>query len=75
MRNKILQLLLLVLPVMTLFAQPLPPDGGDYGTDGPGPGGPTDPNPIDQYLILLAIFALVLGYYYMVKKRSKVVTE
>lgn len=72
MKNKILSLLLLVLPVITLLAQPVPPGDPDYGQDGPGPGGPVDPNPINQYVVLLGVLALVLGYYYIVKQRKAV---
>lgn len=70
MKNRIINLVLFLLPVISLIAQPIPPDGpGDQGEDAGGPG-----SPIDQYLIMLAVVALFVAGYYIWKQR-KLVTE
>ena len=59
MKNKILNLVMLLIPVISIFAQvpPTPEQGEDAFT----PGAPS--TPIDQYLIVLLIVAIVFAGY------------
>jgi hypothetical protein len=68
MKNRILSVLLLVVPVLSIFAQvPPPPDyGEDAGTPGAGE------TPIDQYVVFLAIAILVFGSFYIWNQRKLV---
>lgn len=67
MKNRLItSILVLLLPVIKIFAQvpPLP----DQGEDALGPGAPD--NPIDQYLVILLLVAVFLvGYFVLSQKR------
>ncbi len=66
MKNRILTLLLLVLPVINIFAQVPPPP--DYGEDAGVPGAPS--TPVDQYVVFLAVFAVMFAAYYIWQQRK-----
>lgn len=70
MKNRILNFILLILPIATVFAQVPPPP--DYGEDASGGPGAPSKTPIDQieFLMLLAGVALILGIYYYMKSNK-----
>lgn len=73
MKNRILNFILLILPIATVFAQvPPPPDYGEDASGGPGAPGAPSKTPIDQieFLMLLAGVALILGIYYYMKSNK-----
>lgn len=45
----------------------------DQGVDGPGPGGPGGMTPIDNWLFLLPLAGLGIGFYFLQKKRKKAI--
>lgn len=67
MKNRLItSLLVLLLPVITVFAQVPPPP--DQGEDALGPGAPD--NPIDQYLLILLVVAVfMIGYFVLHQRR------
>lgn len=67
MKNRILSLMLLVLPLVSLFAQvPPPPTQGEDAAGGPG----VPDTPIDQYVFALLLFGITLALYVMLSKRK-----
>lgn len=67
MKNKILSLiLLLILPVVKVFAQVPPPP--THGEDAGTPGAPSQ-TPIDQYVFILIAAAITITVYYILKNR------
>lgn len=70
MKNKILSILLLLVPIVNLFAQvPPPPDQGEDAAGGPGA-----ETPIDQYLIILMVFVGIFAIYY-VSNRKRILAK
>lgn len=71
MKNKILSILLLLVPIVNLFAQvPPPPDREEDSAGGPGAQG----TPIDQYLIILMVFVGIFAIYY-VSNRKRILAK
>jgi hypothetical protein len=68
MKNRILSVLLLVVPVLNVLAQVPPPP--DYGEDAGTPG--STETPIDQYVILLFVAVAFIGAYYIWNQRKLV---
>ncbi|MBW7870595.1 MAG: hypothetical protein H3C39_05990 [Flavobacteriia bacterium] len=69
MKNRILlTLLIILLPVIDLFAQVPPPP--DYGEDAGTPGSPS--TPIDQYVILLIAVGFIFAGYYLWRQKKLV---
>ena len=68
MKNKVLTILLLLLPVVSIFAQVPPPP--DQGEDGPTPG--STGTPIDQYVLILLVVVTLLSVYYVWNQRKLV---
>jgi len=71
MKNKILSILLLLVPIVNLFAQVPPPPVQDQDNGGPGTNTPT---PIDQYLIILMVFVGIFAIYY-VSNRKRILAK
>lgn len=71
MKNKILSILLLLVPIVNLFAQVPPPP--TQGEDAAGGTGATD-TPIDQYLIILMVFVGIFAIYY-VSNRKRILAK
>lgn len=70
MKNFLINFILLILPIATVFSQvPPPPDYGDDAAGGPGAPSQT---PIDQieFMIVLGAVALILGTYYYYKRNK-----
>lgn len=68
MKKFLLNLCVFFLTVNSLIAQVPPPP--DYHENS-GPGGEPSPNtPVDQYLIILAAIAIIVGVYFVVNKRK-----
>lgn len=67
MKKIIAFLLLTIFSTVNLYAQvpPIPTEGEDAGVPGAGDG-----KPVDQYLIGLAMFAVVFAIYYIVNARK-----
>ncbi|MDD3772934.1 MAG: hypothetical protein RBT46_06915 [Weeksellaceae bacterium] len=70
MKRFYINLILFILPLATLFAQ-VPPEPTE-GEDGPGPGAPSA-TPIDQYIVVLLLFALLMASYVIYTKRKAIV--
>lgn len=68
MKTRLLSILLLVVPVLSIFAQVPPPP--DYGEDAGTPG--AQDTPIDQYLIILVLAFALIGAYYFWNQRKLV---
>ncbi|MDD3458118.1 MAG: hypothetical protein PHO74_01385 [Weeksellaceae bacterium] len=68
MKNRLLTLLMILLPVINLFAQVPPPP--DYGEDAGTPGTPS--TPVDQYVILLIVAGILFATFYLWKQRKLV---
>ncbi|MFA7448904.1 MAG: hypothetical protein WCY77_10740 [Weeksellaceae bacterium] len=66
MKNRILSFLLLVLPLVTVFAQVPPPP--TQGEDAGGPGVPD--TPIDQYVFALLLIGITFALYVVLSKRK-----
>lgn len=71
MKNKLLALVLILVPFMELWAQVPPPP--TQGTDAAGGPGSPDGTPIDQYTLILIILAFCLSAYYLFIKNRKTV--
>jgi len=70
MKNKLLALVLILAPVVSLWAQvPPPPTQGGNGAGGPG--GQDPGTPIDQYTLILFVLAFCLSIYYFLNKQKK----
>lgn len=70
MKRYLINLVLFLLPLSALFAQ-VPPEPTE-GTDGPAPGAPAN-TPIDQYLIVLLVLALLMATYVIYSKKKAIV--
>lgn len=70
MKNKILSILLLLVPIVNLFAQVPPPPN----QEGDSAGGPGPETPIDQYLIILMVFVGIFAIYY-VSNRKRILAK
>ena len=68
MKNFTLTLLTFLLPVVKIFAQVPPPP--DQGEDAGGPGAPS--TPIDQYVFILLMIALMFVAYFVWNQRKLV---
>lgn len=66
MKNTILTLLCLFIPVINLFAQVPPPP--TQGEDAFTPGTPN--TPVDQYVIILILAAVLFGTYFLWSKKK-----
>lgn len=66
MKNRILSILLLLIPIVNLFAQVPPPP--DYAEDAGGPG--SGETPIDQYLVILVLAIIFVSAYYFWNQRK-----
>ncbi|GEM_PF-1337025 len=70
MKNKLLALVLMLLvPIVGLWAQvPPPPTQGGHGG---GPGAPDPGTPIDQYTLILFVLAFGLSIYYVLNRQKR----
>lgn len=68
MKNILLTIIIMLLPVVKLFAQvPPPPSFGEDASSGPG--APSNA-PIDSYEILLIGAALLLSVYFLYRNKQ-----
>lgn len=67
MKNILLSFLLLILPLVTVFAQvPPPPTQGEDSAGGPG----VPDTPIDQYVVALILIGITFALYVVLSKRK-----